>query len=79
MAQAEVEVGSSLAPHAALFMPHRCPTVFVVTPRAHVSKKLSLKVDLATPSIASYIVSGQYLSVAMLLLYNYSESCTVPL
>ena len=76
-----MDVGYSLAPHAALFMPHRCPTAFVVTPRAHVGNKLSLKVDLAAPSIASYIVSGQYLSVAMLCIgcTIYSESCAIPL
>ena len=70
MAQAEVDIGSSLAPHATLLMPPRCPTGSVVTP--HVGKRLSLKVDLA---IYSYIVtvSGQYLSVAITL-NNYQSS-----
>ena len=36
MAQAEVNVGSSLVPHAALLMPPRCPTGYIVTP--HVGK-----------------------------------------
>ena len=70
MTQAEVDVGNSLVPHATLLMSPRCPTVSIVTP--HVGKKLSLKVDLAVPSLASYIVSGQYLSVAMLCI-----GCTI--
>ena len=66
MAQAEVDIGSSLA-HATLLMPPRCPTGSIVTPQ--LGKEPSLKADLA---IYSYIVtvSGQYLSVAITLSNN---------
>ena len=56
MARAEVDVGrSSLAPHAALLMPPRCPTGSVVTPHGLTgSAKVIFKADLA---IYSYIVT----------------------